>query len=45
MMKNEHYRQSLIPSHDVYLSYGLSVCYETFRLAGTMQTVKRQMFS
>ena len=23
-MKNDHYRQSIVPSHEVYLSYGLS---------------------
>ena len=45
MMKNDHYRQSLVPSHEVYLSYDLSSRYETSRLVGNMQTVRRQMFS
>ena len=45
MMKNDHSRQSLVPFHEVYLSYGLSACYETSRLVGNMQTVKRQMLS
>ena len=44
MMKN-NYRQSWVPSHEFYLSYDLSVCYETSRLVGDMQTVKRQMLS
>ena len=43
MMKNDHFRQSLVPSHEVYLSYDLSA--ETFRLMGNMQTVKREMLS
>ena len=45
MMKNDDYRESLVPFHEVYLSYGLSVCYETSTLVGNMQTVKRQMLS
>ena len=40
MMKNDLYRQSLSPSHEVYLSYDVSVCYETFRLVGNVQIVK-----
>ena len=31
MMKNEHYRQSLEHSHEIYLSYDLSACYKTSR--------------
>ena len=45
MTKNDHCRQSLVPFREVYLSYGLSACYETSRLVGNIQTVKRQMFS
>ena len=45
MIKNDRYRQSLVPSQETCLSYDLSVCYETSRLVGNMQTVKKQMFS
>ena len=45
MTKIHHPRQYLVPSREVYLSYGLSACYETSRLVGNIQTVKRQMFS
>ena len=46
MTKNDHYKQSLVPIHEVYLSYyGLSAWYETSRLVGNMQIVKRQMLS
>ena len=38
--ENDLYRQALIPSHEVYLSYDLSASYETSRLVGNMQTVK-----
>ena len=31
MMKNEHYRQSLEHSHEIYLPYDLSACYKTSR--------------
>ena len=45
MMKIDLYRQSLVLSHEVYLSYGLLACYETFGLVCNMQAVKRQMLS
>ena len=45
MMKNNHYRQWLVLSHEVYLTYDLFVSYETSRLVGNMQTVKRQILS
>ena len=45
MMKIDHYRQSLVPTHEVYLSYDFSVCCETSRLVNNMQTVNRQMLS
>ena len=41
MMKNDHYIQSLVPFHKVYLSYGLYTCYETSKLVGNMQTIER----
>ena len=44
-MTNDHYRQSLVPFHDVYLSHGLSGCYERSRLVNNMQTLKIQMLS
>ena len=44
-MTNDIYRQSLVPSLKVNLSYDLSACYEASRLVGNMQTVKRQMLS
>ena len=44
-MKNDHYRQSLVLSQEVYLSYALSAYYETSKLVGNMETVKRQMLS
>ena len=34
-----------MPSHEIYLSYDLPACYETFRLVGNMQTVNKQMLS
>ena len=34
-MKNDLYRQLLMPSHEVY--YDLSVCYELSRLVNNMQ--------
>ena len=43
-MKKDHYRQSLVPSHEVYLSYGLSACYETSRLVGNMQRWRGKCF-
>lgn len=43
MMKNDLYRQSLMPSHEVYLPYVLSVCYKASRLVGNTETVKWQM--
>ena len=45
MMKNDHHRQSLVLSHESYLFYDLSTCYDTSRLVENMQTVQRQMFS
>ena len=44
-MKNDIYRQSLMFSPEVYLSYDLSACYETSRLVSNMQTLKKNMLS
>ena len=43
-MKNYQFGQSLVPSHEFYLSYDLSACYETSRLVGNMQTVETNAF-
>ena len=42
-MKNDHYLQSLVPSHKVHLSYDLTACYEKSRLVGNMETMKTQI--
>ena len=42
-MKRDHYQQSLVPSHKVYLSYDLSACYEKSRLVVNMKTMKKQI--
>ena len=44
MMKNDLYRQSLMPSHEIYLPYVLSVCYKASRLVRNTETVKWQSF-
>ena len=41
MMKNDHYRQSLVLSHLVYLSYDLSACYETSRLQSRIKYLEQ----